>query len=297
MVKKTLITLLILAAAGYLYSTCAFLISEGSLGLVENREDGSVLRVLPAGYRFIWQGALWNRVTVLILPVRNTDLYELKIPVPPLETLESDFYSVRLPLSVTYEINPSLAGLEGTKLKRGGKPMTETAGKILESALRMELSPYLSPNYRRHDLERDRARILEKAGEVMKKNAAGRGIAVLAVEYAGIMQMPEMNTYYEGFRFYQDLLNIEKNNKKELIIIANNLQKEKIIHKQYLEKLGDIARLIKGNPDLLKYIYMDRLSGNVKVIISSDKTGMPFGLDFSDSEKKQKKGEIDNLRY
>jgi len=63
-----------------------------------------------------------------------------------------------------------------------------------------------------------------------------------------------------------------------------------------------ISNLIKSNPDILKYIYIDRLAGNVKLILSSDKSGMPFGmslnedLDKTGKSKNAAKEEINNLR-
>ena len=79
--------------------------------------------------------------------------------------------------------------------------------------------------------------------------------------------------------------------------LRNSLEKDKIASEAYYEKLSRIGNMIKDNPEILKYIYIDKLAGNIKVIISSEKNAMPviFGQD-QDVKDSDLKKEIDNLR-
>ena len=109
--------------------------------------------------------------------------------------------------------------------------------------------------------------------------------------------VPDAEMYREGLLLASDLRKIENDNKKELIVLENILRKEDQKHKKYLENLWEIAKLVKNNPDLLKYLYIKGFSDKVKVILAPEKSGMPFGLDLEVRDgAASKKGEIDNLR-
>jgi hypothetical protein len=57
-----------------------------------------------------------------------------------------------------------------------------------------------------------------------------------------------------------------------------------------------MSGIIRQNPDILKYIYIDKLGGNVKVIISPDKTGITLDVDKASAEKPVKESSVDYLK-
>ena len=78
--------------------------------------------------------------------------------------------------------------------------------------------------------------------------------------------------------------------------MKKQLLKEKSEFELYLEKLTKVSSIIKDNPQILKYIYIDKMGDNIKVIISSDKTGIPGFLGESNDINPGVKGDVDNLR-
>jgi hypothetical protein len=107
---------------------------------------------------------------------------------------------------------------------------------------------------------------------------------------------PDNKLVAEAIQKTKEIRDINFNIKKQEILLKREALKERGDFEFYYEKLLKISSLIKDNPNILKYIYIDKLGGNIKVIISSDKTGLPsmFG-DLSESNSSVK-GDIDNLR-
>jgi len=111
----------------------------------------------------------------------------------------------------------------------------------------------------------------------------------------GSVSIPGPEIYQEGVTLAAELRQIENTRQKDLLILENKLQKEDFRNKKYLENLKEIAKLVKNNPDLLKYLYIKGFAKNVRAIITPDRTGLPFGLDFGEKEPRTA-GDVDNLR-
>ncbi|HSV97176.1 MAG TPA: hypothetical protein VLM75_09600 [Spirochaetota bacterium] len=293
---RKVFAILLLSAAVYLYCTCVFRIGSGEFALARDRESGERL-VLGPGFGFVWQGAVWRRLEVARYALRVSEFIEARVAVPPLGELESDYYAIRVPVNAVYEIVPESFRPGSVPAGREGHPGSAFMNDFIEKAFSASLGAYLAQGYDRNAVIRDRDRIAAEAAELVKGRAAKAGISVLGLELSGPMVLPERGTYLQGLAFLADLREIEHNNKKELIVLQNQLEREKLRKKEYLEKLSDVSRLVKSNPDLLKYIYIDRLGNDVRVILAPEKSGMPLGLSL-DEEKTvgKRKGEIDNLR-
>jgi hypothetical protein len=90
---------------------------------------------------------------------------------------------------------------------------------------------------------------------------------------------------------------LDFSNRKQEILLSKKLIKERYENELYYEKLLKVSSMIKDNPEILKFIYIDKLGDDIKVIISSDKIGLPAM--FSDTINNAKpgvKGDVDNLR-
>jgi len=81
---------------------------------------------------------------------------------------------------------------------------------------------------------------------------------------------------------------------KEKVAVIGHLSREKLENESRQNYYSSIAKLIKSDPDLLKFIYIDKIAGNVKVVISSDKDLVPDI--FTGKTETVKSKEIDNLR-
>lgn len=288
--------ILLLAVALYLYLTTVFRTSPVEFTLVRDRETGEST-VLGQGFSFVWQGAVPGRIEISRYPLRAPAFIEARVAIPPLGELEGDHYAVRIPLSVVYEVVPGVfkpaQGSDRSESRPGAARIKELADKAFSAAL----GPYAEQAYDRNGIIRDRERITSDAYEMVKTRAAGAGLSVISMELVGPMVLPEQRVYQEGLAFLADLREIERRNRKEYLVLESELEREKRRKKEYLEKLSDVSRIVKSNPDLLKYIYIDRLGGDVKVILAPEKSGMPLGLSLDDGKTVEKmKGEIDNLR-
>lgn len=293
---RKLSILLLLAAAAYLCCTCVFRIGPAEFALVHDRDSGERL-VLGPGFGFVWQGVVPRRLEVARYTLRTSEFIEARVAIPPLGGLESDYYSIKVPVNAVYEIVPESFRPGSAKADRGGRPGSAFVREFVEQAFAAGLGTYLAQGYDRNGVMRDGGRIAAEAAGLVKSRAARVGISVIGLELSGPIVLPEQKTYLEGLAFLADLREIERNNKKELLLLQSQLEREKRRKKEYLEKLSDVSKLVKSNPDLLKYIYIDRLGDDVKVILAPEKSGMPFELSFDDEKTVGKrKGEIDNLR-
>ncbi len=228
---------------------------------------------------------------------RLAESVELKIAIPPLGDLKSDFYRISIPVKLVATVDPRRLSTEPKRIAGDRSAITAELKAALEGAFQKELSPYLAPLYNLNAIAANQAAIARAAIARGVEWGRGAGIYITSIEAAGNFQLPDQRTYNEGMQYYRDLQELERANKKQLIALATELEREKRLRAVYLEKLSEVSKLIRANPALLKYIYIDRLAGNVKVIIAPDKSGMPLGLDFGDAQEKgAKRGNIDNLK-
>jgi len=272
-----------------------FLIDDHGFGVIKDRGTGNC-RYLYPGFNFVPEGLFPGRIRVARYPVKMSHAVDARVPLPPLQKLESDHYTVVFKLNVQYEILPRALAIKPDDLTENTGLLRKLVVEALQGHLAKGLLPYLQPNYNRDALIRAGDGVIK--GLIEGDGIAGRlGIKFLAIEQAGAVYAPEYRTYLEGVALLDQMRAIENNNKKEMLVVSNMLKKNKLLKDEYMEKLGDISRLIKQNPDLLKYIYIDRLGENVKVIIAPEKSGIPFGLtDDGKSNKSEPGSEIDNLR-
>ncbi len=296
------ICLLLFVGGCYIFACCVISIENGQFCVFEDKSTGE-MQVLRPGYNFIWQGVIPGRVSLSNISKKNIDFFDLRIKIKSMEELSDDSYSVKLRFNISYEIDEKIiSDVFRSQISDDKKVFFKAIMKFLNGNFTEELSPYLYPKYRRRDILKDKDRIINYSLESVKKQCLGIGIKILSYEIVGSMDLPASEVYFEGVRYCTELREKEKNNKKELIKFYTKLQKEKNLNKIYFEKLEEISNLIKKNPDILRYIYIDKMADNVRVIIAPDKSGIPLWLDKPDKNeekdflKSTMEGDIDNLR-
>ncbi|HPA73098.1 MAG TPA: hypothetical protein PKY31_12560 [Spirochaetota bacterium] len=291
--RVLLILLLILAVAAGAYTTL-FKVDEGEFGVVSGMEEADVIAVLHPGYNFVPRALFPWKVSVAYRRTRSTEMADVSVPLPGLEELDNRHYCVGLKVNLSYELD--FEAVPGELLAEKGQ-VRKMFERLLKGAFTREIKTYLYPYYDQRKLEREFEAVAEKAFESVKKQCASSGIKVLGQEVIGSVSIPGEEIFREGTALAADLRRIENENRKELLVLENNLQKDDYRNKKYLENLREIAKLVKNNPDLLKYLYIKGFSKNVKAIIASERTGMPFGLDFEGAgASSAKKGDVDNLK-
>ncbi len=268
-----------------------------AIGTVEDL-NGNVVSAFYNDYNFIWQGGVFWKYTVRVNPQDGNDSFILEKKIPSLQGIRLRDYLILIPLHFSYKIE-----LENFKdftlLGSGRKKLTDLIKKYLEGSISREINDYLEPAYRRNQILMNSDRILgeaiRKAGERLKSH----GIILSGCELTGDISCPDMNTYRRGLVYAEEIRKLFIQNEKQLAQMKSNLEQDKIKNQAYYKKLSEISGLIRSNPEMLKYLYIEKMSDNVKVIISSDKTGVPFLIDGSkkdDNLLPSTKREIDNLR-
>ena len=294
---KTILIIILVVAAGYFTYSCVVFINDGTIGIAEDTSDNVVLQVVEPGMNIIWQSIIPGRVKVYRVPIKDSSFADISVDIPPLGNLESRYYEIKIPLVFQYSLSPGNISFDPGELKDGKKYINNTIKRIAAAEIDKEFSRYLTPAYNRGMLVLRSDELIESAFERIIKRSSSLGIELSDLSLSGNVSFPERSVYYEGVRYYNELRQLEKDNKKEMIRLQNELKKQSLTRGKYLEKLKEISALVKGNPELLKYIYIDKLGDNVKVILSSERGGVPFGLPLDEmKDDGATTGDIDNLR-
>jgi hypothetical protein len=294
---KKLLLIIVLSAVAYTGITSIVLVSEKSVAVITATQTGEVVQVCGPGINFVVKGFFFWTINTAMFPLSNRQEFEAAIPVYPLHALGSSYYSILVPVSVSYEIDLAKVYITKDSVANQKSMYLNAIRGIVKSTFERAFEPYMRSRYLRSDLERDFNTVFSSVSESARQQCSDIGIVLKNFKLSGMPVFPDEQTYAMGLQYLYELRDIEKETKKELIILQGKLKKEEISNKQLMKKLNAISTLVKDNPDLLRFLYIDKISGNVKVIISPDKSGFPFGLGFdSVPSRKNSRGEIDNLR-
>jgi hypothetical protein len=159
------------------------------------------------------------------------------------------------------------------------------------------LNDFLEPQYTRERLMLEQKRLNDDVAAEISRKLASLGIITEKFEFILPGYYPDTKLYQEALLKNREMRELDFSNKKQEILMKRQLLKEKSEFEFYFEKLSKVSTIIRDNPQILKYIYIDKMGDNIKVIISSDKTGIPavFG-ETSDNSNPGVKGDVDNLR-
>ncbi len=294
---KVIFIIILFGAAGYFAYNCVYYINDSTIGIVEDTRDDVVLQMAEPGVNIIWKSIIPGRIKVHRVPIKDSSFADILVDIPPLGNLESSYYQIKVPIGFRYRLIPENISFDPAELKKGKKYINHTIKRLAAAEIDKEFSRYLAPVYNRGVLVQRYDELVETAIERIMKKSSSLGIELAEMGLSGNISFPERSIYYEGVRYYNDLRQLEKDNMKEMIRLQNNLKRQSLSRDKYVEKLKEISSLVKGNPELLKYIYIDKLGDNVKVILSSERGGVPFGLSLDEMEDDGKiTGDIDNLR-
>jgi hypothetical protein len=213
--------------------------------------------------------------------------------VPPLELIKSDHYSIKIPVAVNYTLDSERLSLAVQKLYADSQYMPLQLQKRLFAIITEKLKKYLLPYYQYNLLQANLQKELVLAIAHVKESCAKDGILINEV-ITGTIYIPDYAVYIEGRKFLNELLQQEKANTLRLNALQQKLKENEINNAQYLEYLEKMSKIISKNKDILKYIYIDKLADNVKVIVTSDKN-VPFDL-ANEIESESSKKDFDNFK-
>ncbi len=296
-ILKTMLVVFI-GGIAYLLFFSLVKIDAGMICVVEDlREKKAVAMARPiAGdFAFVWQGALPWWFNVSEVPASRAARFDARIAIPGFEELGERYYHLWVPLRVSYRIDP--ARFNGAHLLGGqGAGVDGLVERLVGRELQRELNQYLAPVYRRDALPAQIETALAAAVRALEKELGDDGIAISGARITGALFLPEMQVYTEGLAHAADLRKIDKKIEMDLIDVRSALETDRIKNEQFYGKLKEVSKIISANPEILKYIYIDKMAGNVKVILSSDNSGLPGMLEKEMKPAKGKNREIDNLR-
>lgn len=291
---KTLIRIIFLSAIVYAVLFTFYLLDDNEVGLVRDTSSNQVIHLFNKTCNFVWYGVTPWLYKVEKVPVKYNTSIEVRVPLLPGVADPSGSLDIRIPLEISYHIDQdTLPGLSFFESSSKNGYLVNIGTNVCSSLFHK----YIEPDYRRRDMERNEEMLLDSIKAGMEFQLKEAGIIADSIQCSGAFILPAFELYREAVYKEKEMKEIVFKNQIQEIHLKNNLNKEKIIGEAYYEKLSRIGEIIKDNPDILKYIYIDKLAGNIKVIMSSDKNLMPeiFGSeqDIKDSGLKK---DIDNLR-
>lgn len=297
--------LLVLGGLGY----CAFKIVKYNpkgqfLVVADKKED----RILFSSSR------QWNIVPYAIIPGR-TELYtivtsgtldvECKLTIPELASLNDSLYDITFQMAVEYGIDVDTFAPTKNFLSNPDGIINAALSSKAQAEFVSLISAYLREGYNPEIITAEWDIIKNSLVKRLGQDAKKMGVHIISVGETDLLKLPPLEVYEYGKIFRDDLLELKKKHNLEAENLRHALDLKSIETDDYYKHLEKISALIKDNPDLLKYMYIEKLSPNVQVVVPVNEDGYAFGLDNSDAVSKnatnngkvdQENTDIDNLK-
>ncbi|MCL2025496.1 MAG: hypothetical protein FWG92_01675 [Leptospirales bacterium] len=278
--------LLLVALSGYTAFTSYNPVREGMSVIVIEESSGNAVYAATEGQRFILYKAFGWKYSVETVPLRDFLTRNIRIDIPALKDLKDDTFAVIIPLKADFSVNlPELYDLN--LLKNAAEGVKKSIENELRAALNFLIGDYLSPVYRDDIIRRERETILTHLKESVSAEFAGKGIVISDLKYTSPVSLPDDKRYEEGVLHLGTLRRVFIENDKKLEELKGQLERNAMSMESLHNKYREMSLIIKENPDILKYIYIDKMAPNLKLIISSDKSALPAFLD--ENETKEQK--------
>ena len=280
--------ILLVAVAGYTALMSYSPILKGIIDVVTEKNTGNVVSAKTKDYPFVFYKALpwWYSVASCELEFSLT--VNVNIAIPALSELDHDSFALVIPIQADVQIIPEkLKNLN--ILKDSLVHMKESFGKELEQSFSTHMQDFLVPVYQYAQILENKDKILATVTKDIDAKYKDEGILISNLQHAGLLQLPDARLYEEGLIFLNSQRRILHENKKKMMELSGQLERDALEKEKLFKSYSDVSVIIKENPNILKYIYIDKMAPNLKVIVSSDKTALPAFL-----EDQEKKDSVDN---
>jgi len=291
---KLLVKLLVFSAIIFGLYFSIYKSGNDEIILLKDKSD-NVIQVYISSYNFIWQGTMPWKYTVAKISVKQSAIINIQVKIPSLSSLNDDSYLIKLPVNISYQIDKTnLPDISHLKSKLAVENYIIEKATLISQTVLMN---YMEPVYDKNNIIRNEKAIIEVMTSELFKKIKSLGIIPDKIEFISPGFYPDNKLYAEGIVQNKEMRDLDFSNKKQEILLSKMLIKEKHENELYFEKLLRISAILKDNPEILKFIYIDKMGHDIKIIISSDKTGFPAMLsDSLDGMKPGVKGDVDNLR-
>ncbi len=289
--KKMVVAAFIIAAAVYIFVKAVVFVGDDVVAIVTDTEY-QIIGLLKKGVNVVPQ-ALFHPVRVTYIPLYGSCKADIIVPIPPLEKIKSKNYSITVPVSIQYTFDAGKLKLDLKSMHSNADYVKEIITIALVDAVNTQFRKYLVPVYQYFPLQANFQNEFIVVINTVKEVCAKRGLVVDDVKI-GNVYLPDYAIYAEGKRFLQELLQQEKDNALQLARLQQKLNEDGLASKQRLEHLEKISELIQKNKDILRYIYIDKLADNVRVIVTSDNEAQ-FDI-FNTEDYGTVKSDVDNFK-
>ena len=289
--KKLVIAAFIIAAAVYIFVKAVVFVGDDVVAIVTDTEY-QIIGLLKKGVNVVPQ-ALFHPVRVTYIPLYGSCKADIIVPIPPLEQIKSKNYSITIPVSIQYTFDADKLQLDLKSMHSNADYVKEIITIALVDAVNTQFRKYLVPVYKYFPLQANFQNEFTVVINTVKEVCVKRGLVIDDVK-VGNVYLPDYAIYAEGKRFLLEVLQQEKDNALQLARLQQKLNEDGLASKQRIEHLEKISELIQKNKDILRYIYIDKLADNVKVIVTSDKEA---GFDiFNTEDSGSVKKDVDNFK-
>lgn len=298
MIKKTfkfflLLTVIILI--GYTVFTTIVKIKSDEFALVIDKRSNYVVMNLTSGWNFVKDAIIPNKILIKRVKKTGNESFKLNYSLPQLKSLNDENYSIIYPIEYQYKIDQLKLNLLNTKFDTNfiNKKVLNIAIKAFEEVITNNLKKGYDPV-----LILKRWSIIEdKFFASVKENSKNYGIKITNIKKFGALNLPKKSDFKEGLKYLEQISNLKKQYELEKLKTNSQIEKQNKQNLYYYEHLEKMAVLIKENPDLLKYIYIDKLAGNKHINPLIGKTGYPMFMKTKNISKPvNEKEDIDNFQ-
>lgn len=296
LIKGAILAALVCAAGYGLWNSLIRVRADEGV-IIEDYRRGRIVGFYGEGTRFFWQGLLPFLYHVQILPVENVRNWEITVSIPGLER-SAALNTITIPVQVVYTIKPGKV-TDLQMLLSGGQKLDSAIKNSFESLLSLEIHGIINARYSRDAVLTGMESFVGKTLDRVKNYYSLKGIEMISAEARGVVRLPGDGEYARALFELSEIDRVKLENEKSFLSVQERIREGRLLNGELFAKLREMSLIIRDNPDILKYIYIDKMSDNVKIIISSDRTGLPMALDgeFRDSgPDPSKRREIDNLR-
>ena len=292
MIRRTVFcavfVVLVCSAVIVFWRSCLY-IEKSGCAVTLNRTSRVVTGFYTAGMHWTGFCSIFSPSAVLRNHISGTVSCELSAVIPGAPSDDPVFH-VKLPVEIRYHVGPSFlpqyADCDGDFISR----YFERTGTVL---FRDALSRHVN------DTAGADAAVAAAVSEVvtqMKPVAFENGfVSVESISHAA--SYPDTSRLASLQAHSGDKFRLMLAQELKALESEGDIRRMKSYDDYYAARLERISKIVATNPAILKYIYIDKLGGNVKMILSSGSEGYPFGLE---SERTQTNGhddrQIDNLK-
>ena len=288
-----LVLLIFLGLGAYL---TVYKISKNEMGLVYNLRTKKLVTVFKKPYNFVWQGGCPVFFSIEKINLKRSKIFDLKIPLPLLENIKSDFYSLKFPVNLVYQLDQN-SFFDYQKLGDGSLGLEADLKKILEGSWSKYLKSYFVPVYLRSKIIKDEDLLFKKIFSYLKKELQLIGINLIKLNVVGEIPYPPKKIYELGFFHLDKMRKIWEDEQGQMTLLHNKFKRDRLANEELYQKLSKMTEIIRDNPDILKYLYIDKIADKVKVLISPNNLEIPFETGLGrDNSKVPETREIDNLK-